>query len=128
LFVSVLPSVCIPGEAKISSRRYYLAQFYDELVRKHWNDRATRGDTGFDVNVECLKRDSDILERAKNLYDAKLPKASTKELQVRASTSKFESNSRQRASGKQHRSDNRSSGWVDYSKNENSWGNKRRKY
>ena len=49
-----------------------MAQVYDEICRKEWANRAARGDEGFDVNVESLKIDSELLARARGVHDAEL--------------------------------------------------------
>ena len=49
--------------------RHVLAQFYDELARKEWSERAARGDSSFDINVVCRAIDRDILETARSEYD-----------------------------------------------------------
>ena len=46
------------------------AVFYDELCRKEWAERASRGDTDFDVNVVSMDKDLEILARARIAYDA----------------------------------------------------------
>ena len=61
------------GETK---RRHVLCQFYDEAARKEWAERASRGDSEFQVNDACSKLDRDILETARMEYDnAYAPKA-----------------------------------------------------
>ena len=58
-----------------------LAQFYDEMCRKDWAERAARGDVDFDVNLVCLACDKEMLDRARIAYDStnssKAPKEPT---------------------------------------------------
>ena len=60
----------VAAGAAAEKRRYTLAITYDELCRKQWNQKATRGDRDFDVNIVSLVKDKDLLERARALYDA----------------------------------------------------------
>ena len=72
------------------SRRFALAQIYDEIIRKEWSEKASRGfillgiclcsqplflsfvagDAGFDVDKVCYYKDNDVLNRARNVFDA----------------------------------------------------------
>ena len=58
------------GAAASEKRRHVLAQFYDELCRKDWAERAARGDVDFDVNLACLACDNGVLDRARIAYDS----------------------------------------------------------
>ena len=60
----------IAASAANEKRRFALAVFYDELCRKEWAERASRGDTDFDVNVVSMVKDLEILARARIAYDA----------------------------------------------------------
>ena len=70
------------------NRRAVLMQFYDEIARKEWAERALRGDPGFCVNKVCncashaskldtghyalqasMRLDSELLSRARHAYD-----------------------------------------------------------
>ena len=50
-------------------RRHVLCQFYDEVARREWSEKAARGDTEFILAVACQKLDRDILESARLEYD-----------------------------------------------------------
>ena len=56
--------------AAAEKRRYTLAITYDELCRKHWSQKAARGDRDFDINTVSFVKDKDLLERARALFDA----------------------------------------------------------
>ena len=60
----------VAAGAAAEKRRYTLAITYDELCRKHWNQKAARGDRDFDINTVSLVKDKDLLERARALFDA----------------------------------------------------------
>jgi len=60
----------IANSAFAEKRRHPLAVHYDSLVRQSWAHRAFNQEVGFDVNAEALKIDRDILERARELFDA----------------------------------------------------------
>jgi hypothetical protein len=60
----------IASSAAAEKRRFALAIFYDEVCRKEWSERASRGDTEFDVNVECLVCNKELLDRARIAFDA----------------------------------------------------------
>ena len=47
-----------------------MAITYDELCRKHWSQKAARGDRDFDINTVSFVKDKDLLERARALFDA----------------------------------------------------------
>ena len=42
---------------------------YDEVARKDWAEKASRGDVGFCVREACRQLDPDLLSRAKRIYD-----------------------------------------------------------
>ena len=60
----------VAAGASAEKRRYSRAITYDELCMKQWNQKATRGDRDFDVNIVSLVKDKDLLERARALFDA----------------------------------------------------------
>ena len=60
----------VAAGAAAEKRRYTLAITYDELCRKHWSQKAARGDRDFDINTVSLVKDKDLLERARALFDA----------------------------------------------------------
>ena len=76
----------IGAKAAAEKKRFTLAIIYDELCRREWNQKATRGklhlcasytatysayafcaqgDKDFDVNQASLVKDKDILDRAR---------------------------------------------------------------
>ena len=55
----------IAASAANEKRRFALAVFYDELCRKEWAERASRGDIDFDVNIVSMVKDLEILARAR---------------------------------------------------------------
>ena len=59
----------IAASAANEKRRFALAVFYDELCRKEWAERASRGDFDFDVNIVSMVKDLEILARARIAYD-----------------------------------------------------------
>ena len=59
----------IAASAANEKRRFALAVFYDELCRKEWAERASRGDIDFDVNIVSMVKDLEILARARIAYD-----------------------------------------------------------
>ena len=59
----------IAASAANEKRRFALAVFYDELCRKEWAERASRGDLDFDVNIVSMVKDLEILARARIAYD-----------------------------------------------------------
>ena len=76
--------------AAAEEKRYSLAVVYDEVCRKEWHKRASRGerqsrarvegrlclpiacagDQSFDVNVVSLEKDHELLDRARMIYKA----------------------------------------------------------
>ena len=60
----------VAAGAAAEKRRYTLAITYDELCRKHWSQKAARGDRDFNVNTASFVKDKDMLERARALFDA----------------------------------------------------------
>ena len=62
--------VCASGTAATENRKGLLGQYYDEVCRREWSERAARGDGDFDVNIESCKLCKDSLDRARVAYDA----------------------------------------------------------
>jgi hypothetical protein len=46
-----------------------LAIRYDEICRKEWQTRAARGDDDFSVDAVCVRKDSELLDRARAAFD-----------------------------------------------------------
>ena len=64
----------IGANAGHENRRHVLMQFYDEVMRKEWAEKAQRGDEHFSVNKACVSLDLNALAHAKNEYDAAFAK------------------------------------------------------
>ena len=79
----------IAANAAAEGKRYSLAILYDEICRREWSQKASRGkhccpalwpesvitvplrgDKDFSVNTACVEKDKELLDRARSAYIA----------------------------------------------------------